>query len=142
MKKALSLCAVLALSSLSLAACGGDDDEPASTTATPATTTTDGGAAKGGNAETLALAADPSQLMFDQTSLSASAGKVTIDFDNPSAIGHDVVVEQNGSDLGKTDVISQSKTSLAVDLKAGDYTFYCSVDGHRQAGMEGTLTVK
>jgi uncharacterized cupredoxin-like copper-binding protein len=34
-----------------------------------------------------------------------------------------------------------SKT-LAVTLKPGTYKFYCSVPGHRQAGMEGTLEVK
>jgi plastocyanin len=145
MKKALTLCTVLALASLSLAACGGggDDNESASTStpAAPATTDTGGGGG-GGGGSTLALAADPSALKFDKTALTAKAGKVTIDFDNPSAIGHDVEIEQEGGEeFGKTDVISQSKATLTVNLKPGSYVFYCSVDGHRQAGMEGKLTV-
>jgi uncharacterized cupredoxin-like copper-binding protein len=41
-----------------------------------------------------------------------------------------------------TQTITGSRTSKTIDLKAGTYTFYCSVDGHRQAGMKGTLTVR
>jgi len=61
---------------------------------------------------------------------------------NPSALPHDVAIEGNGVDVtGKT--VNQGGTSTATaNLRAGTYTFYCSVDNHRQAGMEGTLTVK
>jgi plastocyanin len=91
---------------------------------------------------TLPLAADASALAFDKTDLSAEAGKVTIDFDNPSPIPHNVVIEQNGKDLAGFDPIAEGEESETADLKAGTYTFYCSVPGHREAGMEGTLTVK
>ena len=92
----------------------------------------------------MALSADSSAIAYDTSSLSASAGPVTIDFDNPSSIGHDVCLESSSGDqLGCSDVITGSTTTLdAGDLKAGDYTFYCSVDSHRDQGMEGTLTVK
>jgi plastocyanin len=93
-------------------------------------------------ATTLKLAASSTALAFDKKDLSASAGKVTIDFDNPSAIPHNVVIEEDGKEFASFEPITESKKSETADLEAGTYTFYCSVPGHREAGMEGTLTVK
>jgi plastocyanin len=90
----------------------------------------------------LPLAADPSALAFDKTELSAKPGKVTIDFDNPSPIPHNVVIEQDGKELAGFDPIAEGQEEVSAELQAGTYTFYCSVPGHREAGMEGTLTVK
>jgi plastocyanin len=90
----------------------------------------------------LQLAADPTgQLRFDKKALKAKAGKVTIDFTNASVVGHDVTVAQGATKIGGTKVITKSKATLSVDLKPGTYAFYCSVPGHRQAGMQGTLTI-
>ena len=91
---------------------------------------------------TLKLAADPTEIAFDKTSLTSKPGKVTIDFDNPAQIQHDVVISQGSKVLARTDLISASKTSTSAELAAGQYDFYCDVPGHREAGMEGTLTVK
>jgi plastocyanin len=91
---------------------------------------------------TLQLAADPTQIAFDTTSLSSKPGKVTIAFDNPSAIEHDVAIEKDGEELAKSALVTEGKTSVSVDLEPGDYTFLCTVPGHAEAGMEGTLTVK
>jgi len=69
---------------------------------------------------------------------------VTIDFNNPNqAIPHDVCVETtSGQSLGCSKQVTGAKASLDLkNLKAGSYTFFCSVDSHRQAGMQGTLTV-
>ncbi|HEX2358248.1 MAG TPA: plastocyanin/azurin family copper-binding protein [Solirubrobacterales bacterium] len=145
MKKLLLLLAVVALSAFGLAACGGDDDDDGGETTAAATTTTDTGAASGGGAGgtvKITAAADGS-LAYDQTEVSAPAGSVTIDFDNPASLSHDVVVEDSaGEELGATDLIAESNTSTTVDLQPGSYTFFCSVSGHREAGMEGTLTAK
>jgi plastocyanin len=130
---------VLSALALGLAACGGGGNE-AATTGGGATTAGGGG---GGGGETLQLAADPSgALKFDKTSLEATAGNVTIDFTNDSSLPHDVKLEGPGVDGEGTDTITGSSTSATLDLQAGDYTFYCSVDGHRAAGMEGKLVVK
>ena len=92
----------------------------------------------------IALAADPEQLLFDQDQLTAQAGKLVIEFDNPSSIPHNVVIEGEGDEtLGETPQISSDKVTLTVDnIEPGVYTYYCSVLGHREAGMEGTLTVE
>jgi plastocyanin len=98
-------------------------------------------AAKGPGA-TLKLAADPTQIAFDKTSLTSKPGTVTIDFDNPSQVTHDVAIEKDGKEIAKSDLIASSSTSVSADLAPGKYVFFCSVPGHREAGMQGTLTVK
>ncbi len=102
----------------------------------------EGGSA--GSASTLDVEADPSgNLAFTSDSATAKAGKVTVDFTNSSPIPHDVKIEdESGEEIGGTEVISEGSDSAEVELKPGTYTYYCSIPGHRQAGMEGTLTVK
>jgi plastocyanin len=135
-QRSMAFLILLATMAFALAACGGGGSSA---------TTGGGGAttvASGGGGQTLALAADPNGgLKYDKSQLEATAGKVTIDFTNDSSLQHDVVVEGNGVNQA-SDKISGSKTTLSLDLKPGTYTFFCSVDGHRAAGMEGTLVVK
>jgi plastocyanin len=99
--------------------------------------------APSGPGGTVDLEADPTDLAYDTTSLSSKSGKVTIDFTNPSALEHDVAIEQNGKQLADSELVANGdKTSATAELASGTYTFYCTVPGHREAGMEGTLTVK
>jgi plastocyanin len=147
MKKLASLL-VLALVAAALVACGDDDDSGTTTT----TENTSGAAAEGGEkaggseggGATLAFEADPGgELAYTTTSTTSEAGEVTIDFKNPQGLSHDVAIEDSkGETVAKTDVIGEGETSTKANLKPGEYTFYCSVPGHREAGMEGTLTVK
>jgi plastocyanin len=131
-RRALPLLVLFATLALPLAACGGGNGESA--------TTSSGG---GGGGSTVKIAADPSgALKFDTTSLEATAGEVTIDFTNDSSISHDVKVEGNGVEDEGTDQVTGGSTSATLDLQPGTYTFFCSVDGHRAAGMEGQLVVK
>jgi plastocyanin len=90
----------------------------------------------------LKLAANPEgQLSYSPTSLSAKAGKITVDFTNSSPVPHNVTIAQGSTVLGATPTFQGGAKVLTLKLKPGTYTFYCSVPGHRQAGMEGTLTV-
>jgi plastocyanin len=125
-----------------LAACGGgDNNETTSAAAAPATTTAPAG---GGGGSTVDISTPSGgTLAFDQKDVTAKAGNVTIDFDNKQALQHDVKVEDSsGKELGGTDLVSSGTATATVDLTPGTYTFFCSVPGHREAGMEGTLTVK
>jgi uncharacterized cupredoxin-like copper-binding protein len=98
--------------------------------------------APAGGGAVLKLAADPSQLKFDKSSLTADAGKVTIDMKNDSDIPHDVSIDGNGVDEKGKEVTGGGTSTVSATLEPGKYTFYCSVPGHREAGMEGTLTVR
>jgi plastocyanin len=103
------------------------------------------GADSGGgtaSATTLQLAADPSALLFDKEELSAKAGEVTIDFENPSAVPHNVVIEKDGEEIAGTPEITEDKASVSTELEAGTYEYVCTVPGHEDAGMAGTLTVE
>lgn len=163
MKRPLALIAI-PLAALALAACGGSSHKQsvAGNAAPPATTTSPPPAASTtpttppataqppatSAAVTVDLAADPSgQLKYTQSKLSAKAGKVTIDFTNTSPLPHDVVLTDSPSYtatakvLGKTPIFQGGSKTFTVTLTRGSYYFYCSVPGHRQAGMQGTLTV-
>jgi plastocyanin len=136
MRKFFALLSLCALAPLALAACGGGSSSSSSTTSSTS--------AAGGGGETVSVSADPSgALKFEQSSLSAKAGNDTFDFTNDAPISHDFCIEDSsGGEVGCSDTISGGKTTLTSDLKPGDYTFFCSVDAHRDSGMEGDLTVK
>ena len=154
MKKLAVLFALL-LAAMALVACGGGDDSTNGDTSPAAGAVEDveEGAedakeeAEGDSADagaTFDVEADPSGgLAYTTDEATAKAGKVTVNFTNSSPVPHDVRIEDDGGkDLGGTEVISESNESTEVDLKPGEYTFYCSVPGHRQGGMEGTLTAE
>ncbi|MGI8922390.1 MAG: plastocyanin/azurin family copper-binding protein [Solirubrobacteraceae bacterium] len=91
----------------------------------------------------LEIDADPTgQLQYLAPSAAAKAGPVTITMKNASSIQHDIAIQGTGANATSQIVANGASASVSVTLKPGSYTFYCSVPGHRQAGMQGTLTVK
>ena len=109
------------------------------TTGTPAPPSSPG---RAGGASSVALAADPSGLLsYNTKQLSAKAGSVTITFTNAAALEHNVTIGEASRVLGATPTFIKGSRTLTLTLKPGTYTFYCSVPGHRQGGMEGTLSV-
>jgi len=105
-----------------------------------------GGQAKGTATEKngeLDIPADPSgALAYTFANATAKPGQVTIKSQNKASIDHDISIEGNGVDENGQVVKDGGTSEVQVDLKPGEYTFYCSVPGHREGGMEGKLTVK
>jgi plastocyanin len=88
---------------------------------------------------TLSIPADPTgQLLFQFKSAEAPPGKLTIEMPNKSGVQHDITIDGKG----KGPVVANGTSSFSATFAAGTYTFYCSVPGHREAGMVGKLTVK
>ena len=144
MRRASAVACVAVVAALGLAACGGGGDNNNDTTAaaTPPATTTGGGGAGGSSTVNISTPSG-TELAYDQKSASAKAGSVTIDFQNNESISHDVAIESpSGDTVGQTDLVASGTANTTVDLQPGTYQFFCTVPGHRQAGMQGTLTVK
>jgi plastocyanin len=141
-----SLTALLCSLAIVAAGCGGDDNGDSGSSSSSDTSTTEqssgGGGGGGGAAQTLKISADPGgALKFDKSSLTAKAGKVTIVMDNPSSLPHAVEIEGNGVEEEGDTVEKGGVSKATATVKAGTYEYYCPVDGHRAAGMEGKLTV-
>ena len=140
---------------LVLAACGSSSS---STTSTTSTTSSSGGSKTNGSGGTsavppstkakstehLTLAANPQgEFKYDKTTLTAKEGVASLTFANSSPVEHNVTIENSaGTTVGGTTTFAGGSHTIRISLKAGTYKFFCTVPGHRQAGMEGTLTVE
>jgi len=143
---------VLALAAIALVACGGSSDSSSTTTETSGgeSQAEQGGAAKeeassgGGSGSTLKFEADPNgELAYTTDHMTAKPGKVTIDFTNPQSLVHNVAIENSkGEEIAGVEPLADGSDTTTADLKPGTYHYYCTVPGHREAGMEGTLVVK
>jgi plastocyanin len=146
---------VFAVGMLALAGCGSSKETsssastpaastPTTTSATTPTSSTTSTTSATSPSGALSLAANSEgQLKYDASSLTAKAGKVSIDFTNMAPIEHNVTVESaSHAILGATPTFNGGSKTLTLTLKPGTYKFFCSVPGHRMAGMEGTLVVK
>ncbi len=146
--------AVLA-AAVAIAGCGSSSSGSTSTSSsTPATTpsstatttssTSTSASTPSGASEALKLEANKEgQLAYSTKSLSAKSGNVSIDFTNEAPIGHNVTIENSaGKTVGSTPTFQGGSKTLSLHLAPGTYKFFCSVPGHRMAGMEGTLVVK
>ncbi len=116
--------------SILLAACdGGGGQEGGGSTA--------GTGPTGPVEETLDVQA--SEFAFDPSELSATADTTTaIRVTNAGSVEHDLTIDETGLVIATPTGETAEGT---FSLPAGTYTFYCSIPGHREAGMEGTLQV-
>jgi plastocyanin len=136
-KAATSTAAISSTVTSTTATSSASATSPTATTGTPAPPSSPAAAST-----SLTLAANPEgQLSYNTKQLSAKAGKVTITMTNMAPEEHNVTVAKGSTVLGATPTFQGGSKTLTLNLKPGTYTFYCSVPGHRQGGMEGTLTV-
>jgi uncharacterized cupredoxin-like copper-binding protein len=134
------LLAVGAAIAVPVAGCGGSDDneDTSSNAATPPATTGGGGGA-GGSVDLSAT-----DFKFTPSDPSVKAGEVTFKLANDGQTTHSLEIEDvNGEDVEIEGEVSPGQSgTLTANLKPGTYEFYCPVDGHRDMGMEGEITVK
>jgi uncharacterized cupredoxin-like copper-binding protein len=98
------------------------------------------GTAKANAQNVVQIPTDPTgQLAFQFKNATAKAGKVTVQSKNAASVPHDIALQ--GGPSGSV-VQGGGVSQFTANLKPGTYTFYCTVPGHEQAGMKGTLTVK
>jgi uncharacterized cupredoxin-like copper-binding protein len=131
----------VAVAALALAAAGCGGSSKKSSSSTPKTSSKPAAAAPTGGGAT--VTENASDFKFSQPKATAKSGTVTVKLDNKGQTAHAISVEGNGISEKKTSTISPGQTtSLKVKLRPGKYEFYCPVDGHKQLGMKGELTVQ
>jgi uncharacterized cupredoxin-like copper-binding protein len=122
---------------LTLAACGGDDE---TTSASSDTTAAETSTTASGGGETVSIS--ETEFSLDPSDATVKAGSVTFDVSNDGGTDHNLEIEGNGVEE-VTDTLAPGDTGqLTVDLEPGTYEMYCSIDGHREQGMEGEVTVQ
>ena len=141
------LIALAALVVLAIAACGSSSSTTTSSS-TPTvehhSTTTAKTSTPAAALQKLTLEADQTgELKYNKTTLTAKEGAATLTLTNNSPIAHNVTIESSsGAKVAATTTFTGGSHTIPLKLKAGTYKFFCSVPGHRMAGMEGTLTVE
>jgi uncharacterized cupredoxin-like copper-binding protein len=138
-----ALFVVTAAIAVPMAGCGGGNDDSSTSAdtgaAAPATTT---GGAGGGAGQTVDMTAV--DFKFNASDPTVKSGNVTFNLKNDGQQTHSLEIEDvNGQDQElEGDVSPGQSGTLTVNLPAGKYEFYCPVDGHKEMGMEGEITVK
>jgi uncharacterized cupredoxin-like copper-binding protein len=131
MKRLIAM--TICLLAVALAGCGGDDGE--------ATIALDEDVV--GSPQLRFEPAADGELAFNANEAVAKSGNVSFVIENPTPKPHTIAVEnQKGKVLGRTRTAIRGKEFVIVNMKPGTYTYFCAVPGHREAGMEGTLTVE
>jgi uncharacterized cupredoxin-like copper-binding protein len=114
---------------LALSACGGSSSGSGA------------GSSGGSVLQTIKISEKEFSLTPSTASL-AKPGTYEFDISNDGTVTHSFEVEGNGVEQKAGDVQAGSSTTLRVDLtKEGSYEMYCPIDGHKQQGMKGTITV-
>jgi plastocyanin len=137
----IAVSVVLVLAAMSTAVINSGSAKASAATTAPATTSVRTTPLAPTGKTALSLFAAQSTIAYNTKTLSTHPGVVTITFTNASPLEHNLTLAQGSNVLGATPTFAGGSHALTLNLKPGTYTFYCTVPGHRAAGMEGTLTV-
>jgi plastocyanin len=96
---------------------------------------------RGAQTELTVTSPEDGGLVFEPAELEAPAGSITLVYGNPSQVPHSIAIEAEGDTVDESETITDSETEASAELAPGEFVFYCTVPGHRESGMEGTLTV-
>ena len=133
-RRPLVVLMILAALSLIAAGCGGDDDD---------------GGSGGGEAVTNPEEVSMTDFAFDPDNI-ALDGEATLTLTNDGEIVHNMAILEGDDPLSGDDPVTESEDIEAGesggievgDLEAGDYSFLCTIPGHAEDGMTGTMTVE
>ncbi len=119
---------------------GGDDvatAAPTTQSTTPAVTSTE----ESQEATVVEIPAAEAGLAFAEERVTAPAGTITLRMPNPAALEHNIAIDEPVQEIGE--IVGQGGVSeITFEAPPGEYQYYCSVPGHREAGMVGTLVVE
>jgi plastocyanin len=130
-RRVLAALALVVVAAVLFAACGGGGGGGSSSSGYQEP--------KGPATETIAIQAG--NFYFKPDTITATPGIAKISMTAANGI-HDLVFDGAYPGFTLEADGGGGAESQKIDLKPGKYTFYCSIDGHRAAGMVGTLTVK
>jgi plastocyanin len=123
--------------------CGGDSGSDTQT-ATTGTTTGTATRPAGGGSTTVGL----DEFTIEPKDVTVSRG-ATLEVKNDGAVAHNLTIEKGPDPTEKSTKLAGTSTFLGgksekldVNLAPGKYAMVCTVSGHRDAGMVGTITVK
>jgi len=137
---------LLLLACASLAACGGSSSDDADSSssierkiaALEAEEAEEKGITSGFNIE----AHWTKTFSYTSDEMTSLPGKIRVGFTNPQSRPHDVAIEDPaGKTIGQSEPVVQEADSFVAQLHPGTYHYYCTLPGHRDKGMEGTLRV-
>jgi plastocyanin len=130
LRRVAALLGFVVLAGVAFAACGGGGGDSGQHAYIPP---------NGASTETISIQAG--NFYFKPNTITATPGIATIELTAQNGI-HDLVFDGAYPGFTLEADGGGGKQSQKIDLKPGKYTFYCSITGHRAAGMVGTLTVK
>ena len=129
------LVSIAVVASFALVACGSDDSSDTTSASSDTSTSTTAESSS-------SIDVSETEFKIDPADPTAKTGVVDFNVSNDGQIVHNLEVEGNGVEEVTDDIEPGSTAQLSVDLKPGTYEIYCSIDSHREQGMEGELTVQ